>query len=218
MKKNSHTRRDSGLLEPSIAAELALKVPLVWNVCERESAESGRYRIMQSLHWFDELHTGGDKVPEREPLGATAIDELEADFRVNLPISYKDIVTVHHGDGPLQSDFVVHARTGIQKRGLGRFLEIERWQDSNVYEHAEYMINDVVPFAEDGGGNLICFDYRGKRRREDPSIAFWDHELGADDLLPVADSFEAFIDLLFVPQDIIEDLTDQGLLPEGLVR
>ncbi len=30
------------IAEPSIAAELALKVPLVWNVCERESAESGR--------------------------------------------------------------------------------------------------------------------------------------------------------------------------------
>jgi cell wall assembly regulator SMI1 len=171
---------------------------------------------MQRLHWFDELRIGNCLAPDREPLDARAIDELETAFRIRLPRPYKELIAVHHGDGPLQSDFVLHTQSGIQTRGIGNLLEIERWQDSNVYDHAEYMIDDVVPFAEDGGGNLICFDYRHDHSRETPSIVFWDHEL--DNLLSIADTFDSFIEMLFVPQDVIDDLAKQGLLPDEFVR
>jgi hypothetical protein len=51
---------------------------------------------------------------------------------------------------------------------------------------AEVLPRGVVPFAEDGGGNLLCFNYRQDFDR--PSVVFWSHD-GGGALLPVADSF-----------------------------
>lgn len=57
----------------------------------------------------------------------------------------------------------------------------------------EFNVKDsIVPFAIDGGGNLTCFDFSSQ---PEPTIVYWQHDSAC---LPIkiAQSFEAFIDLL----------------------
>jgi hypothetical protein len=73
----------------------------------------------------------------------------------------------------------------------------------------------IFPFANDGGGNVLYFDYRNNE--SNPSIVFQFHERAIskndlndsdleerplkewlnDSLYPIADSFEQLIDMLY---------------------
>ncbi len=64
-----------------------------------------------------------------------------------------------------------------------------QWNYENRWEDAE---KHILPIARDGLGNLICLDMSDSGNG---SVVIWIH----DPLLPlqhVADSFEAFLDLL----------------------
>ncbi len=34
----------------------------------------------------------------------------------------------------------------------------------------------MLPFADDPGGNLLCFDWRKAKTPTSPVVVFWDHE------------------------------------------
>jgi len=57
----------------------------------------------------------------------------------------------------------------------------------------------VIPFSRDGGGNLICFDYR--ETPDHPTVVFWDHEKCDDPPLYVASSFTDFLNKLYDDPD-----------------
>jgi cell wall assembly regulator SMI1 len=64
----------------------------------------------------------------------------------------------------------------------------------------EFFPENLIPFAEDGGGNLVCFDYR--TTKEEPSIIFWCHDdPEGKDVHFVASSFEEFINMLHELKD-----------------
>ena len=66
----------------------------------------------------------------------------------------------------------------------------------------ELLPKDVIAFAETGGGDLICFDYRQKAETDDPPVVFWSHEASPDQSLsPIAPNFEAFLSILKRPPD-----------------
>ena len=67
------------------------------------------------------------------------------------------------------------------------WTSVSTWQEHELPE-------SIVPIAEDGGGNLLCLDYRHSHA---PAVVFWFHELaGEEGLRRVAPSFEAFITTL----------------------
>jgi hypothetical protein len=56
----------------------------------------------------------------------------------------------------------------------------------------------LVPFADDGGGDYMCLDYRNKP--EAPGVVYWAHERGKhDSVFPLANSFSEFLDILQPP-------------------
>ena len=56
----------------------------------------------------------------------------------------------------------------------------------------------IIPFAEDGGGDQICLDYRQGRRQ--PRVVYWSHEEEKDQsIFPLADSFTEFLAMLEPP-------------------
>ena len=65
-----------------------------------------------------------------------------------------------------------------------------------ILEDLQDRIDDqLFPFAEDGFGNLLCFDYSA-----DKTIVFWDHEKNYDDFKEttfVCSSFSSLIENLF---------------------
>ena len=70
---------------------------------------------------------------------------------------------------------------------------------NNIYEVLEDLqtrIGDqLIPFAEDSFGNLLCFDYSAEK-----SIVFWNHEKNYDKFKEatfVCSSFSSLIESLF---------------------
>jgi len=49
----------------------------------------------------------------------------------------------------------------------------------------------IIPFAEDTGGDLFCFDYR--KSAETPSVVFWSAGTG---IIAIAPDFTTFLDAL----------------------
>ncbi|WP_258398814.1 SMI1/KNR4 family protein, partial [Bacillus velezensis] len=60
------------------------------------------------------------------------------------------------------------------------------------------LVDKIIPFATDAGGNLFCFDYR--MSSQEPVIVFWDHEIAYEDkkssLSYVCDSFTELMNKL----------------------
>jgi len=68
---------------------------------------------------------------------------------------------------------------------------------SNKLTYADRLSNSVTPFAELGGGNLLCYEEQTGR------ILFWDHEAppGERNLFLVAENFSEFEATLKVEDD-----------------
>jgi hypothetical protein len=72
----------------------------------------------------------------------------------------------------------------------------------HVLNPPEFFPKGLIPFAPDGGGNYICFDYR--KCKENPPIVFWHHEVEENEgVFYLSDSFDEFIDSL-VSEDELE--------------
>lgn len=59
-------------------------------------------------------------------------------------------------------------------------ISLDEKEYDNIYEILEDLQDRIgeqlIPFAEDGFGNLLCFDYSANK-----NIVFWDHEKNHDD-------------------------------------
>lgn len=73
----------------------------------------------------------------------------------------------------------------------------------NLYnDPAEFFPENLVAFGRDGGGNLICFDYREDPNTDNPPIVYWLHGWGeGKDIAYVAKDFEEFLNILEEPED-----------------
>ena len=78
-------------------------------------------------------------------------------------------------------------------------ISLDEDEYDNIYEILEDLQDrlgdQLIPFAEDGFGNLLCFDYSANK-----NIVFWDHEKNYGDFkeLPlVCFSFSSLIENLF---------------------
>lgn len=78
-------------------------------------------------------------------------------------------------------------------------ISLDENECDNIYEVLEDLQDrlgdQLIPFAEDGFGNLFCFDCSA-----DKNIVFWDHEKNYDDFKEstfVCFSFSSLIENLF---------------------
>lgn len=67
----------------------------------------------------------------------------------------------------------------------------------------EYRFEDgLIPFGDNGGGDMICFDYRKDRETDNPPIVIWNHDMGLEHrVVFIAPNFEEFINMLHEPND-----------------
>lgn len=71
----------------------------------------------------------------------------------------------------------------------------------------EFFPNHLVAFSDNGGGDMICFDYREDPKTDNPPIVFWNHEANeGEDVSFVAKDFDSFIKMLKPPTSIEEYL------------
>ena len=120
------------------------------------------------------------------------IESVEHRLQITLPDDYKQIVLKYDGGYPNPNHFKVGGKPEI----FNNLISLDENEDNNIYEILEDLLGDqLIPFAEDGFGNLLCFDYSA-----DKSIVFWNHEKNYDEFKEatfVCSSFSSLIESLF---------------------
>lgn len=127
---------------------------------------------------------------------ASQIDGLELLLGVKLPESYRALLARYNGAYG-GAKFPV---PGTEYPGsIGLWCSVLPWDPESVWGilniwEANHLPRALVPFGIDGGGDVLCFDYR---ESEAPSVVVWYHELsGADGVHQIAPSFTDFLKVL----------------------
>jgi hypothetical protein len=160
-----------------------------------------------------------------EPVSEERVREVEKRLGVKLPPAFIACVLQCHGGCPKRECFpYVDPETGAmvldslatlysfrdpldretQLRLAGAPAESREFvtdrTDSildNVVDPMEFLESGLIPFADTGSGDLICFDYRQPMRSSEPAVVLWRHEFIEDGpVVPVARNFKEFIDNL----------------------
>ena len=141
------------------------------------------------------------------PTTLNAIEEFERERRLALPSSYKEFLLVTNGGVPKAPAFPIKGMPNNPIGVIQVFFGIGvRWPTTELaYAYDLYaggFPQGIVPIAGDGSGNYICLDQRNDGSR----VTFWDHrhfwgtgEWRETDLYHVADSFEEFVEVSWVP-------------------
>lgn len=121
----------------------------IWNDIERWYAENAP-RLLENL---------------RNGVSDQDISKFEARVGLKLPNDYKASLRLHNGD------VYVHDYNYLSlERVLNKWLMMTEQSEEGVFEEREvfdagggiiqnaWWHRDWIPFAEDGGGNLICID------------------------------------------------------------
>lgn len=137
------------------------------------------------------------------------IDKYEERLGYKFPSSYKAIVSAFNGafvDDKDAFQFYSNLTQARETYGLGllhAFGECDSYTETVDYSLAHKpsdFPDGLVSFAREGGGDLICFDYRDSHPGDDPKVVVW-HLGGApgtvDESSFVANSFDEFLGMLF---------------------
>lgn len=131
------------------------------------------------------------------------INEVEEQLNIRFPKDYLEVVSNNDGGYPNVNVFKLNNGEEM----LNNLISFKTSSYSNILETLEAVSDrlpkKVIPFGEDPGGNLICFDYRSS---DEPTVVFWDHEIaGAGEFEKaisfVSDSFTDFLNMLHEPID-----------------
>ena len=150
------------------------------------------------IEWYSE-----DKKIDNFP----NILSFEKKKNIVFPAYYKKLVRFKDGGLLVKDLFDYQYKNETFRNCVGDFL---CWQKETseysfiidqINDPPEFFPNDLIPFAPDGGGNYICFDYRNCR--EDPPIVYWDHGIEENEgIFHLADSFEEFLSMLKSEEEI----------------
>jgi cell wall assembly regulator SMI1 len=140
----------------------------------------------------------------REPLAESTVTEAERALGIRFPDDYRRCLIQFHGASPAVSDFVVVTQDGRRFNScVGVLLTADPRDAENILAmHSgmgPYKDGPVIPIIDDGGGDFVCLDYRGKGAREAPRIVYFEHELG--ELHGLAATFADFCSSLFEPSE-----------------
>ena len=123
------------------------------------------------------------------------IECMEDRLQITLPDDYKQFVLKYDGGYPHPNHFKVDEKVEI----FNNLVSLDENETDNIYEVLEDLQNRIgdqlIPFAEDGFGNLLGFDSSAYK-----NIVFWDHEKNYDDFKEstfVCSSFSSLIENLF---------------------
>ncbi|MCL2713128.1 MAG: SMI1/KNR4 family protein [Alphaproteobacteria bacterium] len=135
--------------------------------------------------------------PKRSP---ESIAKTEKELGVKLPADFLAVAAMHQGRACSPNCFDLPDGSS-SALGYVSIFEDEPRDDRIVspWNNAVAVPDGVIPFSRDGGGDLICFDYR--KTPDHPTVVFRDHEKCDDPPLYVACSFTDFLNKLYDEPD-----------------
>ena len=150
-----------------------------------------------------EINEGGDPVA-RQPPTDDQVRDFQSHFQVELPEEYLILLCHSNGGHPKLDSFRPKGLTEEHSWGLNRFYHLSDdktdidslWRTTAAWRMA--VGQNVVPVANDSGGNQIMLDYRSCP----PSVTICIHDDGYR-MVDVADSFGEFIEMLCEDPEMI---------------
>jgi hypothetical protein len=134
-----------------------------------------------------------------------SLNKIEDMWNVALPLSFKNLISKHNGGVPEEDFFDTLDSTGNHFLGFLNFDladSKDKYGIINTYKvYKDRLPRNVYPISEDGGGNLICLDYR--KYPENIFVVLWHHEMFYEDgknynkIEFIANSFDEFINKLY---------------------
>lgn len=150
---------------------------------------------MNDIIWEDGQELENDKY----------IEQTEKELGIVFPDSFKQIVRKYDGGKPNKPDFFCDYNGKSLIGSCVQFLCVRQGYPRNSIVGARKALGDIIPagvfpFAEDGGGNCVCFDYRNNPI--DPEIVYYYYYFYYDDpnstnVFFVAKNFDEFLEKLF---------------------
>lgn len=135
------------------------------------------------------------------------INFIEKTIGHKFPMSFIDTIKTCDAGTPIKSDFAYFDENVKRKRqsGIGAFLFLNESDDCDFLETflnpPEFFPSGLIAFADTGGGDFICFDYRNDTNSIDPPIVFWSHEADiGKDVSFLAANFNEFLSILEEPE------------------
>ncbi|PGZ98486.1 1,3-beta-glucan synthase regulator [Bacillus pseudomycoides] len=102
------------------------------------------------------------------------VKNVEQELGIKFPLDYIECVMKNNGAHVSPEVFEVEGK----RRVFGTLLTYDMDDDENIIEvfndYKDTLPAELVPFAFDPAGNLICFDY--KNNKNNPVVVFWEHE------------------------------------------
>jgi hypothetical protein len=136
------------------------------------------------------------------------INLVEKTIGVKFPEIFINLVKNNDGAHPVPDIFSYYDIFFKRENEncVGAFLCIEISSSGDILttyqDPPEFFPEGIVSFAEDGGGNYICFDYREGKDNLDPPIVYWNHEANeGEDVSFVAKDFETFLGMLYLDEE-----------------
>jgi hypothetical protein len=109
------------------------------------------------------------------PLDAARLTAFEARIGAALPADYRRFLLAHNGGQFVPCEIVLPGEAE-PFASLGAAFGLHDGADAldRVFDNVkDYIPAEVIAFAEDEGGNLLCIGIRGEPRGR---VYFWDHE------------------------------------------
>ena len=139
------------------------------------------------------------------PASDADVKKIEEIIQIKLPDFYVALIQKHDG-GNIYADsfFYFDVYKNCKCKGsIGLMYSLSNGEESILRDWlypSEFFPKGLVAFADDGGGNLTCFDYRNTK--ENPPVVFWSCEDDeGEDVHFIANNFEEFINMLHKPED-----------------
>lgn len=116
-------------------------------------------------------------------------------FEISFPEDFISIVKANDGGKPTPEIFKL--KNGTEKI-FNYLLSFDQSSKHNIIYINNILRNihqvnaNIVAFADDPFGNLICFEFAGD---SSPKVVFWEHE--TNELLPIANSFSELLENMF---------------------
>jgi cell wall assembly regulator SMI1 len=143
------------------------------------------------------------------PVDDQVIDNLEHTLGIKFPPDFRQVIHRCHGGVPVERSAFDYEDPSIGKTGSGIGALMTLYPDDTgsilttlrLLAIDEQLPDKVIPFADDGGGDMMCLDYR--EDPDHPKVVYWSHEEEKDkSIIPLADSFTEFLAMLEPPEPL----------------
>jgi cell wall assembly regulator SMI1 len=147
----------------------------------------------------------------KPPVDNQAIDALERTLGVKFPPDFRRVIQRCHGGVPVERSAFHYEDPSIGTTGSGIGALMTLYPDDTdgilttlrLLSIDEQLPDKVIPFADDGGGDMMCLDYR--EDPDHPKVVYWSHEEEKDkSIIFLADTFTEFLAMLKPPEPLPE--------------